>query len=451
MGSIARFYSTLHFKYQQFMSIVAMLAVITLVAFTMTGCSSSDSDDDSATVEAPTAPTSFSVVRTPDKILSATLSWTAPTTGGAVDSYEIYRSTTPGTVFQESNKVFSLPAEDGKTNYTHIDNVGLTNVETYWVVSAKNAGGEANTVEVMYRPIGPPNGGGDTGYGNNFSAALIFADGIGIGGAALTGTDWATGSADLTQIDTNTGLRPNAEEVANLLAGVYGGAAVTALPYLDPDTIYTIDSVDYYQQHTVSTWQGQWVDGSAEAQHVSGKWGDNLISQRLTTNSIIRIEMVLSKALPAVMTSYTMKSLYGVNENEIQGTDGTTYDNSTGFVFATNARLKIQKLDGGGSPDGTAIYDNGLWHGDGPGNFAAEVNIAGNFTYGFVWNLKNQTLPGDVTTGKAGTWRITFYLANDNSGAGGGVPAANNNTFIDTVENGVRVSDTEVYIDITVE
>lgn len=446
MSSITRF-DSIQFKWQRFLSIITMLAVSAIMALTVTGCSSgSDS-----TVEAPAVPTSFAVVRTPDKILSATLSWTAPTTGGAVDSYEIYRSTTPGSVFQESNKIFSLPAEDGKTNYTHIDNVGLTNVETYWVVSARNAGGEANTVEVMYRPIGPPNGGGDTGYGNNFSSALIFADAIGITGLALDpAKDWLTGSNDLTVIDTNTGLRPTAEEVANLLDPAVGGV-VTALPHLDPDTIYTIDSVDYYQQHTVSTWQGQWADGSAEQQHVSAKWGDNLISQRLTTDSVIRIEMVLSKTLPAVMTSYTMKSLYGVKENEIQGTDGTTYDNSTGFVFASNARLKIQKLDGSGNPDGNPLYSQTLWNGDGPGFFAAEVNIAGNFTYGFVWNLKTDTLPGDITTGKAGTWRITFLLDPDNSGAGKPVPAASNNTFIDTATNGVLVSSTEAYIDITIE
>jgi len=154
--------------------------------------------------------------------------------------------------------------------------------------------------------------------------------------------------------------------------------------------------------------------------------------------------MVLSKTLAAPMTSYTMQSLYGTEENEIQGTDGTPYYNSTAFVFASNAHLKIQKLDGSGNPDGTALYDQTLWLGDGPGYFAAEVNVAGNFTYGFVWNLKSQVMPGDVTSGKAGTYRITFSL--DATSPKG----TTNNTSIDAASNGTRVSASEVYIDINV-
>jgi len=114
-------------------------------------------------------------------------------------------------------------------------------------------------------------------------------------------------------------------------------------------------------------------------------------------------------------------------------------------VFASNAHLKIQKLDGSGNPDGNPLYDQTLWLGDGPGYLAGEVSVAGNFTYGFVWNLKNEVLPPDITTGKTGTWRLTFSL--DATSPKG----TSNNTFIDTVTNGVRVSDTEVYIDINVQ
>ena len=113
-------------------------------------------------------------------------------------------------------------------------------------------------------------------------------------------------------------------------------------------------------------------------------------------------------------------------------------------MFASNAHLKIQKLDGSGNPDGTPLYDQTLWLGDGPGYLAGEVSVSGNFTYGFVWNLKNQVMPGDVTTGKAGTYRLTFSL--DATSPKG----TSNNTFIDTVGNGTRVSATEVYIDINV-
>jgi len=270
-------------------------------------------------------------------------------------------------------------------------------------------------------------------------ARPVIDNDIGITGLALDPAKAWT--ADLTQIDLNTGLLPVAGEVTALAART---PAVTVLPYLDPTTTFPLDGVTYYRQQTASTWQGQWVAGASENQHVNATWGDNLVSQNLTVNSVIRIEMVLSKTLTAPMTSYTMKSLYGAQENEIQGTDGTTYYNSTAFVFASNAHLKIQKLDAAGNPDGSPLYDQTLWMGDGPGYFAAEVNVAGNFTYGFVWNLKNQVMPGDVTTGKAETHRITFSL-------GGTSPkGASNNTLVDTVSNVTRVSDTEVYIDINV-
>jgi hypothetical protein len=73
----------------------------------------------------------------------------------------------------------------------------------------------------MYRPIGPP-GGGDEGYGNNFSSALVFADDIGIGGLAIAGA-WTN---DLTTpIDYNTGLRPILAEVRH--GGIAGSCALS--------------------------------------------------------------------------------------------------------------------------------------------------------------------------------------------------------------------------------
>jgi hypothetical protein len=130
------------------------------------------------TVEAPGAPTNLTVVRTPDVTLSATVTWSPPVAGGPPVTFEIYRSTTAGSAFLPDNHLISIPFVAGQASYTFIDNAGLTPVETYWVVSAKNAGGETPTAEVMYKPIGPPGGGGDTGFGNNFSAVLIFADNI---------------------------------------------------------------------------------------------------------------------------------------------------------------------------------------------------------------------------------------------------------------------------------
>ena len=429
-------------NWRRFVSPLATAAVIAGFAFALGGCGSGSSSDtppgDSTqpvpTVEVPGAPTNFSVVRTPEVTLSADLSWSAPRTGGAPATYEIYRSTTQGTVFQPDNHLVTVPAQAGETSYAFTDNAGLTAVETYWVVSAKNAGGETPTAEFMYKPIGGgAGGGGDTGYGNNFAAALIFADDVGITGLPISGT-WTT---DLTQIDVNTGLRPLADQVTALLGLA---TPVTALPYLDPNTIYPLNGDDYYKQQTASTWQGMWVKGKTEEQHVTAAWGDNLVSQSLSVNSVVRIEMVLSKTLATPMTSYKMESLYGTMLNEIYGTDGTTYPNSTAFVFASNAHLKIQKVDASGTPLAAPLYDRKLWDGDGPGFLGAEVNVAGNFTYGFVWMLNKDT-PGYPMDG---IWRITFSLDNTSP------VATPNNTFIDFVSNGKQVSETEVYIDINV-
>jgi len=417
-------------------NIVSALAVTTIAAFSMTGCGGGSSS--TPAVEAPGIPTNFTVVRTPETTLSATLEWSLPLSGGDATSFEIYRSTTAGTTYNAANHLLSIPVVAGKTTYTFIDDVGLIpRVDHYWVVAAKNAGGQTPTAEVAYIPIGS-GGGGDTAFGNNFSAALIFADGYGISGLQLDpAKTWTT---DVSAIDFNTGLRPLSTEVL----------PVVVLPYLDPASAYILNNVTYYRQKTASTWQGQWVDGSSANQHVNAAWGDNLISQALTVNSVIRIETVLTEALTSPMTSYTMVSLYGTRENEVAGTDGTTYENSTAFVFAANAHLTVQKLDGpGGAADGTPLFDQPLWTGDGPGFLAGEVNVLGNFTYGFVWNLKNYTDAGllasnGITTGVAGTWRLTFSL--DATSPVG----TSNNTFIDTVSNGVRDSATQVHIDINV-
>lgn len=452
---------TKQYGWRRMLSVVAALAALIVLTFALTGCfgSSSDDDDDGVIYDddgvayiAPGEPMDFTVYRPGDALLTAELSWSVPVTGGDPVSYEIYRSTTPLQVFQEDNKIFSVAAVAGETIYTYTDNVGLSNDDTYWVVAAKNPGGETPTLEVSFRPIGPPGGtGDDEGYGNNFAAAMIFADNIGISGLDLDGSlVWTT---DPASIDTNTGMRPSAEEVANILDQTDPVTELPyVLPYLDDTSIFVLDGVDYWTQKTVSTWQGQWVNGADENQNVNGAWGDNLISQSLTTNSVIRIEMVLTKAIdPSVtpLTSYTMKSLYGTKLNEVFGTDGTSYEPTSAFVFASNAHLTIQKLDDNGNTDGSPLYDQNLWGGDGPGNLGAEINVAGNFTYGFVWALnKIDVLPDDIKTGKEGTWRITFLLDSDNSGSG--ATPANNNTFIESVTNGVRVSDTEVYIDINI-
>ena len=390
------------------------------------GGSSGGSSSTATTVPAPDMPTNFSVVRTQSETLSATLTWSAPSGGQAPTSYEIYRSTTAGSVFSPDNHLISVAVVPGQASYTFIDNAGLSAVTTYWVVSAKNAGGETPTGEVAYKPVGPS--GGDLSFGNNAAAPIIFADGYGVSKLQITGS-W---TGNVASIDYNTGLRP--------LTGILPGT-VTTLPYLDSLDTYVLDGVTYYKQGTPSTWQAQWANGAGTPQQVVATWGDNLLSQTLTSSSTIRVEIALAETLSTPMTAYTMKSLYGSQLNEVQGTDGTTYDSLSAFVFATNAHLTIQKLDASGNVVYTA-YDQTLWQGDGPGFLAGEVTVSGNFTYGFVWQMKNMTVPTGVS--KAGTWRITFSL-DPTSPVG-----TSNNTSIQSTTNGVLDSPTQTHIDINI-
>ncbi len=529
---------------KKFVSIAAMLFMV-LFGFMASGCGgggSSGVDDGGVlppppAVVAPGAPTNFTVVATPDALLSATLSWEAPTTGGAVETYEIYRSTTKDNILDPANHIGSISAVEGQTSYEFIDNAGLEyDLITYWIVVAKNAGGETPTLPADYTPVEPPgvpmnftvvenkggqdlsatltwnvpttgsaptsyeiyrgttpgsvfdpdyhlisipvvegdtsyvyidnaglvqdvntsyvvaakNANGETptseesilfttgeveAYGNNFAAAMIFADDYGITGELIPdGSVWT--KDNLAAIVYETGLRPSINQT------------LASFPYYDPDTVF---NEIYYKQQTVSTWQGEWKTGEGADQNVTATFGDNLISQTLTSESKIRIEVVLTKDLNASqeanMTSYNMVSLYGGKFNEIYGTDRTEYNNTKAFVFATNAHLKIQKVG-----EANPLYDQPLLSGcGGMGCFASEVNVAGNHTYGFVWDLANDNPGYD----KKGTWRITFSLD------GTSVPTGtSNHTFIDDVapteaesEGGtlpVRVSDTEVYIDITI-
>lgn len=430
---------TIQLKNKKFMSMVSTLFVALFIMMA-NGCSSgSDSSSSGVSVEAPGAPTNFTVVATPaGGDLSATLAWSAPTTGGEPTSYEIYRITTDPSaidviVFDPANHLLSLPI----TTFEFVDNAGLERGQTtHWIVTAKNAGGETSTLPGVYTPPGGGAGEVET-YGNNFAAAMIFADGYGISGEPITGS-WTKVVAD---IDYNTSLRPSQAEALS----------ATEIPHFDDSTIYVLDGVTYYKQKTASTWQGEWISTSApDPQHVTAKWGDNLISQTLNTESIVRVEMVLSKALDTNMTSYKMVSLYGTQDVEIYGTDGTEYNNTSAFVFATNAHLTIQEVDENGTAVGSPEEDQTLFDAgvpDGPGKFGAEINVAGNLTYGYVWDLKQNPVP-------AGTYRITFSLDSVSAPT-----STDNNTFIDDLTMPtegdpstfpVRVSDSEVYIDITI-
>ena len=438
-------YRTEPSRWQQFVSGLTMFAVASLTALSFSGCGGSSSDTvvlpeapPPVAVVAPAAPTTLTATAGENVV---TLQWSPPAasdTAGLPDSYEIYRSTTAttaATIVAAANFVTTTAVVSGQTVYS-FTNTALAGTTTfYFVVTAKNAGGETPSSVASARPTGPPN---PVVAGNNFSAALIFADDIGITNLPITGV-WTGDMLSFSGIDYNTGLRPLPAEVTAMLALP---VPQTILPYLPVTS--KIDPV-YYEQKSINTWQGEWTKGKATPQNVIAKWGDNLSSASLSASSKIRIEMALTKDVTATpMTGYTMKLLSGSGTNELQGTNGATYAATTAFVMATNAHLTLQKLDANGAPTGALMVDQALFDPafpDGLNKLSGEIPVSGSFTYGFVWD--------PATTGSmAGKYRVTFKL-DTNSLFGTGHPA--NNTFIKTATNGVRVSDTEAYIDINVK
>jgi len=423
--------------WQPMRSMAAALITSSIIAFALTGCGGEDAvtPTPTATVAAPGAPTAFTATAGENVV---TLQWSPPAasaTAGLPDSYEIYRSTTattPATIVAPAYFVTTIPVVTGQAVYSFTD-IGLAgNTTYYFVVTAKNAGGETPSTVASAKPTGPPN---PQVYGNNFSAALIFADDIGITNLPITGV-WTGHNLPFAGIDYNTGLRPLAAEVTAF------PALQLNLPYLPLAS--KIDP-SYYEQKSINTWQGEWAKGKATPQDVTAKWGDNLSSSSLKASAKIRIEMVLSKDVSATpMTSYPMLVLSGSGTNELQGTTGLPNTATTAFVFATNAHLTLQKLDAAGVPTGPMIVDQALFNPaipDGLNKLSGEIPVSGNFTYGFIWDPS--------TSGStAGRYRVTFTL-DPNSQFGTGNPA--NNTFMKTATNGVLVSDTEAYIDIVVK
>jgi hypothetical protein len=257
-------------------------------------------------------------------------------------------------------------------------------------------------------------GGGDTGFGNNLSFPLVFADGYGIAGAKITGTWPGIGPfSTLPTFDFNTALRPLSTET------------LTVFPYFDSGTAVAIAGVTYYPQATASTWQAEWRNNATGSpMEVLVDWGDALLSKTYTTSSIVRIETTLKQdatitGVTDTMTAYKMVLLSGSGTTELQGTDKTTYASATRNVFAINGRLKIEKIATGGGADQVvfdkAVYESfgsseggGSTGGGAPtaSSYSGELNMSGSLVYGYNFRLSSVTGIPD----KTGQYRITFSL-----------------------------------------
>ena len=360
-----------------------------------------------------TAPQNALAVPTPETTKSVTLTWSPPLTPAdpsLVLSYNVYRSTTPGIV---PGVTVATKFENKVSPF--VDVVPAGQVTYFYVVTAVTQSGEGPASnETAATPKGSPSGGGgDTGFGNNLSVPLVFANGVGITGGVITGTDYT---------DLNTGLRPTATDVTD------------PFPYLNPADIAVVDGVSYYKQQTSSTWQASWINGKDAEQKVELDWGDNLVSASLSSNQTIRVETVLrqykgveSWSSDVAMSGYPMLFLFGEGINEMQGTTGLAADAIERRVFTVNARLKIEKLDADGNVvpnhpcgfEGSVAQGLALPDGTTAPKYSAEINVGGSQTYGFNWALSRCT-----ATDKAGQYRITFSL--DDTARVGSVDYTNN-------------------------
>jgi len=238
-----------------------------------------------------------------------------------------------------------------------------------------------------------------TTVGNNLSYPVVFTEGIGLTGLAVT---------------TDPGVRPTAEE--NIL--------VDQLPFWYAGNVADYNDTYYLQQGT-NTWQAEWLDGSgAGMQQAEVAWGDNLTGVEFNTHQNIRIEVVLNDFSGRQLSGFNMTALYGTGETEMQGTDGTTAL-FTPTLYSVMPRIIIEKLDDTTREPVLKVFEGtiyGAFGGDGPGSFTAEVNVSGKLIYGYNLMIQNLTFPGDLH--KYGWWRVTFQL--DDNGQVGGAPVGRN-------------------------
>ena len=332
--------------------------------------------------------------------------------------YHLYRGTQAGlaTYFQDASRATKF----ANVTAPFVDSSVVAGTTYYYVVTAfvptlpdveSAPSGEVSAT--IGSGGGGSEGGGDTGFGNNLSFPVVFADGYGIAGASLTGTWPGVGPfTTLPTFDFNTGLRPLTTEV------------LTTFPFLDSTTAVSLSGVTYYPQATASTWQAEWRSNPGAQLEVIVDWGDALLSKTYTANSIVRIETVLKQdatiaGVTDTMTAFKMMLLSGSQTTELQGTDGTTYASTVRNVFAVNARLKIEKIATGGGAD-TVVYDKAIYEGygapsEGGGGggtttetsaYAAELNVGGSLVYGYNFQINKLT----SVPNKTGQYRVTFSL-----------------------------------------
>lgn len=245
---------------------------------------------------------------------------------------------------------------------------------------------------------GRGHGGGESTLGNNLSTPLVFAEGVGLGGASVP-AGWTTA---MSQAGDWTGLRgsPTPEEVLS----------TTGLTEPIKDEPYaSVTGGPWYLQNTVNYWRAPytWTNSTNGKVPASAAWGDNLTSASLTTSMPIRVEVALTTTIPATryfyMQNLAATGTEGRHTTEVWATNGdTSGTTTTAAVYTRYACLTIT------SPTGAQLVSKCTdVTVEGPGAFAAEVNASGTVVYGYNW------LAAEHPT--AGTYTLTFSLKPDSN------------------------------------
>ena len=216
------------------------------------GGESAPSPEASATPEAAAPPAPLGVtaiVKREEAIPSVTLQWwDVP----GVTGYNLYRGTEPGIAAYHLDPARATRIAD--VTAPHVDDDGIVAGTTYYYVVTALVG-DAESVpsaEVSAQIRGSPMGKGgemrpETGFGNNLSVPVVFADGYSAGGLPISGSWPGVGlRTPPPPFDFNTGLRPLVTE------------SLTTFPFFDLGTAVKMNGVTWYLQGTPATWQAEW-------------------------------------------------------------------------------------------------------------------------------------------------------------------------------------------------
>jgi hypothetical protein len=133
-------------------------------------------------------------------------------------------------------------------------------------------------------------------------------------------------------------------------------------------------------------------------------WGDNIESVNPKVNRPFRLEVTLYQDLTSTMTGYTMAVLANPSSpDEVQGTNGVTYDSSYATVASQAWAFAVQRC-GDTVGDTAGTWNGTQWSGcSAPATVASglELNVAGKTVYGGS--------QGGWKPTTAGWYRITFH------------------------------------------